>query len=70
MFGDARDKMDPNKVKIPCTMPPRQREGQPHPGGRQLRKAMRRLSARQKAFVPFMPNAKKTKCTMPGSRKV
>lgn len=49
------------------TNKPRMREGKTVAGGKILRKAMARLGVRKANFVPRMPNAKQTQCTMPGS---
>lgn len=77
-YGDERDLKTPfgegehmrKLANYNSTMPPRQREGQQHAGGKRLRKAKAALIIRQSRFVPNMPNAKTTKCTFPGSMKV
>lgn len=49
------------------TKPPKQREGQEFPGGKTLRKRMKRLKARQEAMPSQSP--KGMKMHKPGSMK-
>lgn len=68
-YGDERDYTYAADGKVPCTMPPRTRDGADYPGRRHNRKAMATLGLRMKTFIPNMPNVKGTKCTKPGSMK-
>jgi hypothetical protein len=63
-FGDARDRGDYSAKR--STMPARQRDGQTYAGGKRLRKAMKRLGARQNEFAGMRDASGYTK---PGSMK-
>ncbi len=72
-FGDARDSGD---IKNQSTMPPKTRPGATYPGGKFLRKAQAKLSARQAGCKDMRANLGKgakalpeTCYTMPGSMK-